>query len=317
MQKVKSRFSVNPFFFFISLFSFFFLNFNFPSAVQSAENTISVSPQLIQLDISTDKSEAEYFYTNNTSQTIELTLTMNDVKELEDRGVPGLISPQESKNYKYGLSSWAKFSNNSIVIAPNETKKVIVFIDAQRLSIGGHYASVLAEVKQIDKKGPVKLRAILSSLLFVRQGNGSETEEAKVTDLKSEGSFLEFPYSFTFRLNNTGNVDLTPHGRLSIKDSFGREVAFGIVNEDSLIALPESIRKYTTKVKNKQAFVMPGLYTTTLTVKYGKKKLGTSLTTTFISTGSVPRPLFAIGIIVIVLLVAGLFKLRRSGNRSK
>ncbi len=302
------------------LISYLFL-FPLPSTLfpilAATSNTISVSPQLIQLDLATDKSEAEYYYTNSTSQTIELTLTMNDVKELEDRGVPGLISPQESKNYKYGLSSWAKFSNNSIIVAPNETKKVIVFIDAQRLSIGGHYASVLAEVKQIDKKGPVKLRAILSSLLFVRQGNGSETEEAKVTDLKSEASFLEFPHSFTFRLNNTGNVDLTPHGRLSIKNSYGQEVAFGIVNEDSLIALPESIRKYTTKVKNKQAFIMPGLYTTTLTVKYGKKKLETSLRTTFISTGSVPRPLFGVGIIVIVLLIAGLFKLRRSGNRSK
>lgn len=207
-------------------------------------NIITVTPQLIQLDLSESPPEAEYFYTNSTSQTIELTLSMQDVKELEDRGIPGLLEGNEAKNYKYGLSSWAKFSNNNIVIAPKETKKVTVFIDANRLSIGGHYASVLAEIKQIDKEGPVKLRAILTSLLFVRQGSGHETERAALLDLRPNAAYHEFPTAFGFKLNNMGNVDLTPRGRLTIEDPFGREIAVGIVNEDSLITLPESIRRY-------------------------------------------------------------------------
>ncbi len=281
------------------------------------KNVITVSPQLIQLDLSKDKAEAEYFYTNQTDQTIELTLTMQDVKELEDRGIPGLLDAKESKNYKYGLSSWAKFSNNNIVVAPNETKKVTVYIDSSRLSIGGHYASVLAEIKQVDKQGPVKLRAILSSLLFVRQGSGNETEEARVYELKSTASLLSFPSSFTFRLNNTGNVDLTPHGRLSITDYFGKEVAFGIVNEDSLITLPESIRRYTIKIKKMGEFMFPGVYKAKLTTNYGKKKTEASAETTFVTTGSVPAWLFITIVITIVISAVGLFKLRRRNNSIK
>lgn len=301
---------------FLFLSFFFFLAFHsIPSFAQ--QGTISVSPQLIQLDLNTDQPEAEYFYTNDTGQTIELSLTINDVKELEDRGIPDILSQQDSKNYKYGLASWAKFSSNNVVITPGETKKVTVYIEADRLSIGGHYASILAEVKQLDKQGPVKLRAILSSLLFVRQGGGNETEEARIYDLYSDSELLSFPKEFTFRLNNTGNVDLTPYGRLSVRDWMGREVAVGIVNEDSLITLPESIRRYTIPVKDQNEFKLPGLYKATLDAHYGKSKIKTAVSKTFISLGSIPPFIAILSITVLCVLVFALFKLRRGNNRAE
>ncbi len=277
-------------------------------------NIITVTPQLIQLDLSESPPEAEYFYTNSTSQTIELTLSMQDVKELEDRGIPGLLEGNEAKNYKYGLSSWAKFSNNNIVIAPKETKKVTVFIDANRLSIGGHYASVLAEIKQIDKEGPVKLRAILTSLLFVRQGSGHETERAALLDLRPNAAYHEFPTAFGFKLNNMGNVDLTPRGRLTIEDPFGREIAVGIVNEDSLITLPESIRRYTVNLPQKTVFSIPGIYTARLQVNYGKKRIQTGLTTRFISLGGAALPILGIGLGLLIIGGFVLFKFSRRNN---
>ncbi len=278
------------------------------------KNVITVTPQLIQLDLSESPPEAEYFYTNDTSQTIELTLSMQDVRELEDRGIPGLLEGNEAKNYKYGLSSWAKFSNNNIVIAPNETKKVTVFIDANRLSIGGHYASVLAEVKQLDKEGPVKLRAILSSLLFVRQGGGHETEQAALLDLRPNTAYHEFPTAFSFKLNNMGNVDLTPYGRLTVQDPFGREIAVGIVNEDSLITLPESIRRYTVNLPQKTGFSIPGIYTARLQINYGKKHIQTGLTTRFISLGGATLPFIGIGLGILAIGGYALFKFSRRNH---
>ena len=294
----------------IFLLSYFFLS---STTKILAQNVITVTPQLIQLDLAAEKPEAEYFYKNETNQTIELSLSIQDVKELEDRGVPGLVDPKESKNYKYGLASWAKFSTNSLVIMPGETKKVTVFIDSQRLSIGGHYASILAEVKQLDKEGPVKLRAILTSLLFVRQGGGHETESAIIYELKNTASFLEFPRLLSFRLNNTGNIDLTPYGRIDIVGPFGKEVGFGIINEDSLITLPESIRKYEVDIKT-SGFLLPGIYTAKLSTHYGKKNAKTELETQFLTLGSLPQPL-ALGFIIIIGIgVLSLFKLRRSNN---
>lgn len=281
------------------------------------QNTITVSPQLIQLDLRRDLPEAEFSYTNNTSQTIEISLSMQDVKELEDRGIPGLLDQNESKNYKYGLSSWASFSNSNLVISPGETKKATVFIDKDRLSIGGHYAAVLAEIRQKDDEKSLKVRAILSSLLFVRTGSQLEVEEAKITDFNVLQYYFAFPKSTTFRINNTGNVDVTPYGVLKIYDPFGREVARSVVNEDSLITLPESIRKYTTPITSKKAILPPGIYKAALTLTFGKSSSELVASASFFSLGSL-----TVDRILIISIIGGgfsflLLKFRRRDNTVK
>lgn len=282
-----------------------------------SSNNVSVSPQLVNLDLSLDLPEAEYSYTNNTSQTIEISLSMQDVKELEDRGIPGLLDQNQSKNYKYGLSSWASFSNSNLVISPGETKKVTVFIDKERLSIGGHYAAVLAEIRQRDDEKSLKVRAILSSLLFVRTGSQLEIEEALITEFNLSQDYLAFPKTSNFRINNTGNVDIIPRGILKIYDPFGREIARSIVNEGSLITLPESIRKYTIPVNLNKAILPPGVYKASLTLTYGKKTLELTTSTNFFSLGS----LTVDRIFIISLLGGGLslllLKFRRSNNSVK
>lgn len=281
------------------------------------KNVITVSPQLIQLDLSKDPPEAEYSYTNNTTHTIELALSMQDVKELEDRGIPGLINNDEAKNYKYGLSSWASFSNNNVVIAPHETKKVKVFIDKTRLTLGGHYASVLAEIKQNADGKAVKLKAILSSLLFVRSGSGFEIEKATIMDLKVSQEFFSFPKTASFRLTNTGNVDLTPYGILTITDPLKREVARGIVNEGSQITLPDSIRKYTIPVTVKSRILPPGMYKAVLSVNYGKKKVKKEVAVNFVTLGSLNIRTIGATILVGGILCFVLLKSRRRNNPIK
>ncbi len=276
--------------------------------------TIRVSPQLIQLDLSKDKPEAEYTYTNNTSQTIELTLSMQDVKELEDRGIPGLLNSNESANYKYGLSSWASFSNKNLVIASGESKKVTVFIDKTRLTLGGHYASVLAEVRQLQAKKTVKLRAIISSLLFVRSGSEYEQEDAKIVEIKPLRDWFAFPKTASFRIQNTGNVDITPYGLLQIYDSFGREVARGIVNEGSLITLPDSLRRYEVDIKPTQIAIAPGMYKAKLSLHFGKKNVKKEKEITFMTFGSAN----ILGIGAGILVCSGLyFGLRKFKKRQK
>ena len=271
-----------------------------PVILAEGTNLVTVSPQLVQLDLSSDPSEAQYSYTNDTDQTIELALTIQDVKELEDRGIPGLLDPNESKSYKYGLSSWATFSNNDLVIAPGETKTVTVYIDKDRLTIGGHYASVLAEIRQIDTKKTVKLRAILASHLFVRTGTGNEREEAKIVGFDALSEWLQFPSGFQFRLHNLGNVDVTPYGLITIFDSFGHKVTQSAVNEDSLITLPDSIRKYTVPISSKHQNLIPGIYKAHIAIHYGKKNLKQKKEVTFFTLGSLNGA--GIGAIILIII---------------
>lgn len=272
-----------------------------PFGAQAQErNTITVSPQLIQIDLSKDNPEAEYTYTNNTNQTIELTLSMQDVKELEDRGIPGLLDPNESRSYEYGLSSWATFSNKNLVISPGESKTVTVYVDKTQLSLGGHYGSVLAEIQQVTPQKTVKLRAIISSLLFVRAGGQYNKEKAKIQGIDVIQEYFQFPNSVLFRFQNTGNVDVTPYGVMTIKDPLGRQVARSVINEDSLITLPDSVRKYSVFTKPTTLSLIPGIYTVELSVNYGKSKTVTFYSTTFFTVGALN--LYGIGAIILFLL---------------
>lgn len=297
---------------FLILTTSFFLLTGITNA-QSKSN-ITVSPQLIQLDLSTDPAEAEYTYTNNTGQTIELKFTMQDVKELEDRGIPGILDPNESRDYNFGLSSWARFSTNNLVLAPGESKSVTVFIDRKRLTLGGHYATVLAELQQKDEQKTVKLRAILSTLLFVRAGSEYEQEQANIVQISNNSGLFSFPSTVTFRLQNTGNVDLTPYGTVSITSPLGDEVARGIINEDSLITLPDSTRRYIVKINKYADVVLPGIYKTTVKLKYGKNKFTVEDSSYFFILGELNKYL-AISGVVLVLLISSAFIIFRKKRK--
>lgn len=265
------------------------------------KNTITVLPQLTQLDLNHDLPETEIFYTNSSTIPVELALSLEDVRELEDRNPVGLLDPKEAGNYKYSLSSWAYLSSQTLLLNPGETGSVKVSITKDKLSPGGHYGSVLAEIHQSngDKKN-VKVKGVLVSLLFVRASTGSQIEEAKIADFASNEMTITFPEKFAFHFQNTGNVDLTPYGLLELKNSGGKTIAKGIVNEDSLITLPEAIRKYDVSAKPLGGLILPGKYTATLSLHFGKSNKKLTVTTTFISGGSAELINWAI-----IVLIAG------------
>jgi hypothetical protein len=259
--------------------------------------------------LTADKPEAEIFYTNASDTTVELSLSLQDVRELEDRNPVGILDPKDAENYKYSLSSWAYLDRQNLILNPGETQKVVVTIAKDELSPGGHYGSVLAEIHQTPGQGKsVVVKGVLASLLFVRASTGNSIEEAKIDSFGADGSSIVFPDSFFFRFQNTGNVDLTPYGLLEIKDSNDKIVAKGIVNEDSLITLPEALRKYsiplTLEIKN----ILPGKYKATLSLHFGKSNKQISTTTTFITGGTIP---WLKWIIIAVVLIAGLVIVRK------
>jgi hypothetical protein len=255
--------------------------------VFAAEN-ITVLPQLTQLDLTTDKPEAQIYYKNNTSLPVELTLSVEDVRELEDRNPVGILDPKEAINYKYSLSSWVYLDRQTLLLNPGEMNSINATVNKDKLTPGGHYGTILAEIHQSsnDKKA-LKVKGVLASLLFVRASTGSERELAKIPYFGTEGTTFNFPTKYIFRFQNMGNVDLTPYGLVEIVDSRGRVVAKGIVNEDSLITLPEAIRKYEVSVKPLQKIILPGRYRANLTLHYGKSKKEIKISTTITTQGTV------------------------------
>lgn len=286
-----------------------------PVFAATPKNTITVLPQLTQIDLSKDPPQTQIFYTNNASFTVELALSVQDVTELEDRNPVGILDPKEAANYKYSLSSWVYLDKQSLVLNPGETKQVEVTITKDKLSPGGHYGSVLAEIKASDQaKKAVKIKGVLASLLFVRAATGNEIEAAKVPFFGIENQGINFPESFIFRFQNTGNIDLTPYGTVTVRNTAGKTVAKGVVNEDSLITLPEAIRKYAVPLKA-ESLVLPGQYKATLSIHFGKSNKTITQSTTFITFGSsnlLRWALFGIGIMVVLVVIIKLVRSKLS-----
>ncbi len=272
-------------------------------SAQTAPNGVSVSPSIAYIDLAKDPPQYSLTYTNNTNSDITLDLSVKDFSELENGYRIDFLQGQSASNYKYGLSSWISFENNQLELSPHESQSVTVFIDKNRITKGGHYASILAEIAQPDIKQQVGVKAVLSSLLFVRAATGQEIEEGSIYAFGQDQNGLGYPTSYFLRFQNSGNVYVIPYGYIEVYGPLGNLVGKGIVNENSLVALPESIRDYDINIKNYQNFLLPGTYTAKLYVHFGKtdKKLYSSVK--FLSQGSFDFGEMAILIILFAALI--------------
>lgn len=296
---------------FFVLASCFLLLTSAPSAQAQVQQGIAVTPSIIHLDLATDAPEYSLTYLNTTKTDINLLLSVSDFSELEDAYRVNFLDTKDAQNYKYSLSSWISFENKNIQLAPGEKKSIKIFIDKQRITKGGHYASILAEIIQPERDKQVNVKAVLSSLLFVRASTGLEIEDGKIATFTPIRDGLEYPDSYLLRFENKGNVHVVPYGLIEVYDSFGNLISKGILNEGSLDALPESIRRYDTKVKSNKKVLLPGFYTAKISMHFGNtdKKLSASIK--FFSQGSFDFIKIGFGAAVLLILIFYL-KRRRS-----
>jgi hypothetical protein len=269
--------------------------------VYAAFSGISVSPSIIELDLQTQAPVATLTYTNNTREAVGISLSAQNFIGLSDTGQINYAG-NTLENYRYGLSAWIQLDTNAITLMPGESKTVQISIEKEALPQGTHFASILAAVQVRNTAKSVTIQPVLSSLLFVRADSLYNREEANIISFDPDRLFPYFPSDFTLRINNSGNIALTPYGLVMVKDIFGRTVARGVVNTGSLIALPESIRRFDIPVSVLTGYLLPGFYSADLTVEYG---LGNRLlvqTVTFFSQGSIDWVKICAGLLALLLI---------------
>lgn len=292
------------------LFLGFFLIWNEKSYAQ--QQGITVFPSIAHIDLATDQPEYDLTYINNTKYDINLTLSVQDFSELEDSYKFNFLSPKDASNYKYSLSSWITFENKNLELSPGEKKSIKVFIDKERITKGGHYASILAEISSQSTSKQVNVKAILSSLLFVRASTGLEVESGKISSFRASRDWLDFPQSFILRFENSGNVHVIPYGLLTVNDFFGNQITKGVLNENSLDALPESIRRYDINVASDSNIKWPGFYKAKLFVHFGKTNQKLEKEIVFFSQGSFNFVLIGFALVVILGVIVYKVKKRKS-----
>lgn len=286
------------------------LGLAFPVYTFAQTNGISITPSLLKLDLSKEEPQAIFYYKNNTKNFIELSFSAQDFTQLEEGWRVKFLDEKSSQNYRYSLTSWIEFEKKSLTLRPYEEGLLKILINKDELSPGGHYAAILAEVAQANEQGQVKIKGILSSLLFVRTSTGKEVELGKISSFESIQSFWDFPNKFLVRFQNTGNVELVPYGVVEIKDPLNNFVAKGILNEGSLITLPGSIKRYDLSVSRKIHTLLPGFYSAQVTLKYGKNEAILKKQNTFFYFGGIHLvlALILIGAVIFILKKGNLVK---------
>jgi hypothetical protein len=283
-------------------------------AAKAQTTGITVTPSIAHLDLATDAPEYELTYANNTKSEINLVLSVQDFTELEDSYKIDFLTGKDSANYKYSLSSWISFENKNLDLAPGEKKSVKVFIDKNRITKGGHYASILAEIQAPENQQQVNIKAVLSSLLFVRASTGKEIEEGKIDTFEPLRDGIDYPDTYILRFKNSGNVHVIPYGLIQVFDPLGNLVTKGALNDNSLDALPESIRRYDTNVTTYQKILLPGIYTAKIDLHFGKTNQKLSMTIKFFSQGMFN--FIKIGLALVIILLVLLYLRKRIIKKS-
>lgn len=279
-------------------------------------SAFGVSPAMMELSgprgevlrstfsIINDKPNAETFY-----------LRRMKFMARDEGGAPQFIPYHQDHA---GFPEWIIFDADQIDI-PAFTKAEIPFSIAipSDAASGGHYAAITISEAPYDivSQGASSVSAQTAILLFLTVA-GETHEQAALLDFSVTGleqALLGSGGQFTYRIQNQGNVHITPTGAITLTDLFGRTLLQLDANEGSGRVLPNTTRTFEISIEPKEQtgvdkffarltnFVI-GPVTASLNLTYGSTSI--PLTATDVTWHfSWPLPVLLIVLVVTAVLI--------------
>jgi hypothetical protein len=288
------------------------------SAQTVGGNALRISPVRQDLTIKPGSSKTvDVFVENLTTAPASLEGIVNDFTASNDEtGTPRILLDKNSYAPNHGLKRYVSPIDN-FTLKPKEQKNIKVTVTIPKDAAGGGYfGAVRFAPSSTNSNKQVSLSASVGSLLLVTVP-GNITEQMSIAGFNvgkgaKAGTFFTSSKglnSFT-RLQNTGNVQEYPFGKITLKKS-GKTLATIEVNDTTPrgAVLPDSIRKFVTSLDGKANSF--GKYTLEGNFGYGAKGQLLSAKTSFYV---VPVP-YIIGAIVAILLILLTFLLPRLMKR--
>jgi hypothetical protein len=281
-------------------------------------NALRISPVRQDLTIKPGSSKTvDVFVENLTNASASLEGIVNDfTASADESGTPRILLDKNSYAPNHGLKRYAS-SIDDFTLKPKEQKDIKVTITIPKDAAGGGYfGAVRFAPSSTNSNRQVSLSASVGSLLLVTVP-GDITEQMSVAGFNvgkgdKAGTFFTNSKglnSFT-RLQNSGNVQEYPFGKITLKKS-GKVLATVEINNATPrgAVLPDSIRKFVTSIDGKANSF--GKYTLEGNFGYGAKGQLLSAKTSFYV---VPVP-FIIGAIVLIALILLAFVVPRVMKR--
>ncbi|NQV90427.1 hypothetical protein HQ487_03405 [Candidatus Uhrbacteria bacterium] len=161
----------------------------------------------------------------------------------EETGTPAFapIDPTDE------LAYWIKFPTKEVLV-PAQSKVSVPFqvIVPDDVPSGGYYIAITVSTAPTDvvTTNGATIEAKTAMLVFLTV-EGETTESLALLEFNVEHKGTTLPQSlFSFRVQNQGNVHLTPEGSVKLKGPFGNVIAVLDANQAQGRVLPDSTRLF-------------------------------------------------------------------------
>ncbi len=262
---------------------------------------VMVEPAFQFITIAGDQTqvEATVRLTNQTDTTQTFRLSTIDIRQFDESGRVGLVDKPVA-DAQYTLASYLRLPEEQIEVGPAQTREVQVIVEnSVGFSPGGHYGAVLAEVVSQGSEGEQVVVPAVSAILLVHKVGG-ERFHLNLKRVLLPEIWFSLPSSIQLQFENQGNVHVVPHGQVVLTDVFNRRVAEGIINEGSLVIMPETQRVIGVNLAGR-AWALPFV---PLTLKIeGKAEPGNLQYGQSAVVGYLPLLSLMVGLLVVAVLV--------------
>lgn len=280
------------------------------SAQQSGQG-LEISPPLVDQKVDPGQSlQVDIRVRNVTNEAVIAKGQINDFLAEGEEGLPKIITDENAEPSPYSFKEWVT-TVPDLSLGPKETKvaRITINVPADG-SPGGHYGVIRFTAVPVElKDSGVALSASIGTLVLLNVSGDvveqAEVEQFTVSHNGKSGAFFEYgPLSFTERIKNTGNVHVKPSGTVTIKDTFGKEVAKLAVNDKGGNVLPASIRKFEQNLDRKN---LVGRYKAELALDYGDNKTVNSTITFWVVPYKIVAAVLG-GLLLLIGLIIFLMK---------
>lgn len=213
-----------------------------PSVAQMA----SLSPSIIDLRSSGSEVVESSFTIFNTGASEQMYFL--DLLAFEPSGEDGtpLFTPE--KTSQSAFLSWIDFPVREVLV-PAVSKVEVPFrvVVPDDIAAGGYYGAITVSTAptEVVASNGATIEAKTAILVFLTV-DGETVEKLELLDFILERDDASHPFGlFSYRLQNQGNVHLTPVGDIHIRGMFGQTVRILDANSTEGRVLPSSTRTFT------------------------------------------------------------------------
>lgn len=306
--------------YFIGLACVFML---FAIVVPFSASAITISP--LKIDIALDPGQTQQYEItlyNETKEPVYLTGTLEAVTPKGEDGEAEISKPEKNNL----AVSWIKLPVNSFELKPGQIAHVPLIVNIPATApVGGYYLASMWQTSFAPKKdqSQIGVSSRIGAILLIRV-NGEVKEQLNVADFKITDGQKWSSYKnvgFSVRLENQGNVHVSPQGQLVIKNMFGGVSASLPFNSEKGNILPSSVRQFENSwgSQGKDGFFEGfasewrdfgfGKYSARLDLEYGSGR--ERLQSSAISWWIIPYRTIILALVLILIVIGLGLKIKR------